>query len=99
MATTVRQIRRYVQKNAKKAGLSPEETKILADCIVGICKSGSCKVSDIVRALHHRIPFREETRTFYDYLLDPKAEAEKMRDVWLAMVASAANSMPPAGYD
>lgn len=50
-------------------------------------------ISDIVRTLHHNIPFREETRTFYDYLSDPKAETEKMRDAWFAMVAPAAYSM------
>ena len=99
MATTVRQLRRYVQKIAKKAGMSPDETKIVTDCVVGICKSGSCKVSDIVRALRRKIPFREETRTFYDYLSDPKAESEKMRDAWLATVAPAANGMPFIAVD
>jgi hypothetical protein len=34
----------------------------------GICKSGNCEVSDIVRALRNKMPFREETRTFCDYL-------------------------------
>lgn len=99
MAITVRQMRRYVQKIAKKAGMSPDETKIIADCIIGICKSGSCKVSDIVRALRNSIPFREETRAFYDYLSDPKAEAEKMRDAWLATVAPTANRMPFIAVD
>ena len=49
--------------------------------------------------MHHDIPFREETRTFYDYLSDPKAEAEQMRDAWLAMAAPAANSMPFIAVD
>jgi hypothetical protein len=92
-------MRRYVQKIAKKAGLSSDETKLVTDCVVGICKSGSCKVSDIVRALHSKVPFREETREFYDYLSDPKAESEKMRDAWLAMVAPAANGMPFIAVD
>ena len=79
MATTIRQMRRYVQKIAKKARLTSEETKLVTDCVTGICKSGSCKVSDIVRALKNRIPFREETRDFYDPLADPKAGLEFMR--------------------
>ncbi|MCP4602421.1 MAG: hypothetical protein GY847_18215, partial [Proteobacteria bacterium] len=79
MATTVRQIRRSVQKIAKKAGLTPEETSLTADCVIGICKTGSCKVSDIVRALKNQLPFREETREFYDQLSDPKAGFEGMR--------------------
>ena len=99
MATTIRQMRRYVQKIAKKAGLSSDETKLVTDCVVGICRSGSCKVSDIVRTLHSKVPFREETREFYNYLSDPKAESERMRDAWLAMVAPAADNMPFIAVD
>jgi len=99
MSTTVRQLRRYVQKIAKKAGLSPEETKLAFDCVVGICKSGSCHVSEIVRALKHAKPFREETREFYDGLADPKADFETLRDAWLEMVAPAANKMPFIAVD
>ena len=99
MATTVRQIRRYVQKIAKKAGLSSDETKLVTDCVIGICKSGSCKVSDIVRALKNRVPFREETREFYDQLADPKAGFEQVRDAWLEMVAPTADNMPFIAVD
>ena len=99
MATTVRQIRRYVQKIAKKAGLRSEETKLAADCVIGICKSGSCKVSDIVRALKSRRPFREETRELYDQLADPKAGFEQGRDAWLDLVAPTANNMPFIAVD
>ena len=99
MSTTVRQLRRYVQKIAKKAGLSPEETKLGVDCVVGICQSGSCHVSEIVRALKHPKPFREETREFYDQLADPKAEFEGLRDAWLEVVAPTANKMPFIAVD
>ncbi len=99
MTTTVRQIRRSVQKIAKKAQLTPEETKLAADCVVGICKSGSCKISDIVRALKNAKPFREETREFYDQLFDPKAGFEGMRDGWLEMIAPAAGKMPFIAVD
>ena len=99
MGTTVRQIRRYVQKIAKKAGLSPEETKLAVECVVGICKSGSCHVSEIVRALKHQKPFRKETREFYDQLADPKAELESLRDAWLEIVAPVANKMPFIAVD
>ncbi|MCP4603385.1 MAG: hypothetical protein GY847_23190 [Proteobacteria bacterium] len=60
MASIVRHLRRSVQKIAQKAGLSSEEAVLVADCVVGICKTGSCKVSDIVRVLNHRVPFRVE---------------------------------------
>jgi len=99
MASTIRQLRRYVQKIAKKTNLSSEETALATDCIIGICKSGSCKVSDIVRALKNRVPFREETRDFYDRLSDPKAEFDQLRDAWLEAVASVANRMPFIAVD
>jgi len=99
MATTIRQLRRYVQKIARKTNLSSGETKLLTDCIVGICNSGSCKVSDIVRALHNRVPFRQETRQFYDLLSDPKAEFEQLRDAWLQLSAPNANRMPFIAVD
>jgi hypothetical protein len=99
MATTIRQIRRCVQKIAQKARLTPEETKLVIDCVTGISKSESCKVSDIVRALKNRIPFREETRNVYDQLADPKAEFEQVRDAWLDTVAPTANNMPFIAVD
>ena len=99
MATTIRQLRRYVQKIAKKSNLSSGETKLLSDCIVGICNSGSCKVSDIVRALHNKMPFRQETRELYDLLSDPKAEFEQLRDAWLQLSAPTANRMPFIAVD
>ncbi|MCP4679316.1 MAG: hypothetical protein GY854_28275 [Deltaproteobacteria bacterium] len=99
MATTVRQIRRYVQKIAKKAGLTPEETSLVIDCIIGICKTGSCKVSDIVRALKNQLPFREETRELYDQLSDPKAGFEGMTDAWLDLIAPAVGKMPFIAVD
>ena len=99
MGTTVRQMRRYVQKIAKKAGLPQEEAKLAADCVVGISKSGSCHVSEIVRALKHTKPFREETREFYDGLADHRAQFENMRDAWLEMVAPTANKMPFIAVD
>ena len=99
MATTIRQIRRCVQKIAKKAELTSEETKLATDCITGICQSGSCKVSDIVRTLKSRMPFRQETREFYDQLSDPKAGLEQMRDAWLEVAAPTANNMPFIAVD
>lgn len=99
MRITVRQLRRYVQKIAQKAGLCPEETQLAVDCVIGMCKSGSCHVSDIVRALKHRIPFRKETREFYDGLADPKSGLETLRDAWLETVAPTANNMPFIAVD
>jgi hypothetical protein len=99
MNTTVRQVRHYVQKITKKAGLDPAETRLAADRVLGISKSGSCKVSDIVRALNGRGPFREEPRSFYDGLSDKLSGLDAMRDAWLALAAPTANKMPFIAVD
>jgi len=99
MSNTVRQIHRYVQKIAKMAGLDPVETQLAVDCILGICKSGSCKVSDIVRELNGRGPFREETRAVYDGLSDKHSALDGMREAWLKLVAPTANKMPFIAVD
>lgn len=99
MSTTVRQLRRYVQKIAQKTDLSGDETLLAADCVVGISKSGSSKVSDIVRALNHKRPFREETRIFYDGLSNSKNHFESMREGWLELVAPTVNKMPFIAVD
>ena len=99
MATTVRQIRSFVQKIAQNAGLDREETKLAADCIVGISRTGSCKVSDIVRALNHKIPFREETRDFYDGLADKNSELDHLRETWLETISPTVNNMPFIAVD
>jgi len=52
-----------------------------------------------VRALHNRVPFRQETRGFYDLLSDPKAEFEQLRDAWLQLSAPTANRMPFIAVD
>ena len=99
MGTTVRHLRKCVQKIAKIAGLSPVEAALAQDCVVGISRSGSCKVSDIVRVKNSKLPFREETREFYGELSRSSAGFEKLRDAWLKRVASAANRMPYIAVD
>jgi len=99
MGTTVRQIRRSVQKIAKKARLDAEETKLAVDCILGIAKNGSCKVSDIVRALNSKKPFRVETRTFYEALADTESGLDRMREAWIELTTKVANKMPFIAVD
>jgi len=99
MNTTVRQMCRCVQKIAKKAGLGLSETQLASDCILGIAKSGSCKVSDIVRALDGSRPFREEARDIYDGLSKQRSGLDGMRDAWLELVAPTVNKMPFIAVD
>jgi len=99
MGTTVRQIYRSVQKIAQNAGLDREETKLAADCIVGISRTGSCKVSDIVRAQNRKIPFREEARDFYDGLADKNSQLDSLREAWLKVATPTADKMPFIAVD
>lgn len=99
MRTTVRQMRRYVQKIAKIARLDPIETHLAGNCILGISKSGSCKVSDIVRALNGKGLFHKETRVLYDRLSDKREGFDEMRKAWLELVAPTANQMPFIAVD
>jgi hypothetical protein len=99
MSTTVRQLRRYVQKIAKIAGLDQAETGVVADCIVGISKAGSCKVSDIVRALNRTELFRDQCRRLYEALADNDSGLDQLRDAWLDSVAPVANKMPFIAVD
>ncbi len=73
---TVRRIRRFVQKMAKDTLMNDEETQLAMNCVLGISKTGSCKVSDIARTLPGKQPLREAVRPFYDGLADPCLNAE-----------------------
>jgi hypothetical protein len=99
MGTTVRRIRRFVQKLAKKASMNAEETTLAKDCVLGISKTGSCKVSDIARTLPGTTPLRETVRPFYDGLSDPRSNLDGLRAAWLDAVSNVASNMPFIAVD
>lgn len=99
MATTVRRIRKFVQKIAKKSEMDSVETTLAEDCVVGICKTGSCKVSDIARTLPGNKPLREAARPLYDGLADPRSNLDELRHAWLQQVAKTAEKMPFIAVD
>jgi hypothetical protein len=99
MATTVRRIRKFVQKIAKKTGLDSAETRLAQDCVVGICKKGSCKVSDIARTVAGNRDFRETARSFYDGFADPRSNFDDLRHAWLREVTRTADNMPFIAVD
>ncbi len=51
MATTIRRIRKSVQKIGADAGLTPAQVELSADIVQGICQTSSCHLSDIARTL------------------------------------------------
>lgn len=99
MGTTVRQIHRSVQKIAQTAGLNSDEAKLARDCVVGISKTGSCKVSDIARTLPGRGDLRSLARPLYDGLADDRSGLEDLRPAWLRLVAPTVDKMPFIAVD
>jgi hypothetical protein len=99
MGTTVRRIRRFVQKMAKDTLMNDEETRLAMNCVLGISKTGSCKVSDIARTLPGKQPLREAVRPFYDGLADPRSNLDALRNAWLKTVSHTANNMPFIAVD
>ena len=99
MGTTVRRIGIFVQKIAKIAVLDPVESILARDCIVGISKTGSCKVSEIVRSKNGKKPLREETQPVYKGLAQKTSKLDRLREAWLRMVAGVANKMPFIAVD
>jgi hypothetical protein len=99
MATTVRRIRKFVQKIAQKSGMNSAEARLAQDCVLGICKTGSCKVSDIARTLSSNKDLREVVRPLYDGLADPDSNLDQLRRDWLREVANTADKMPFIAVD
>lgn len=99
MGTTVRRIGIFVQKIAKIAVLDTAESILARDCIVGISKTGSCKVSEIVRSKNGKKPLREETQPVYKGLAQKTSKLDRLREAWLRMVVGVANKMPFIAVD
>jgi hypothetical protein len=98
MGNTVRRIRRFVQKMAQNASLDSEETSLAKDCVVGISKTGSCRVSDIARTLPGQ-NLRKMVRPFYDGLAAPWSHLDALRIAWLKTAARTADNMPFIAVD
>ena len=99
MSTTFRRIGTFVQNLAQIATLSDEETGLAVDVVAGISKTGSCKVSEIVRSKNGKRPLREETQPVYKGLAQKTSKLDRLREAWLRMVAGVANKMPFIAVD
>jgi len=99
MGTTLKRIGTFVQKLAKMAALSDEETGLVMDVVAGISETGSCKVSEIARAKGGEGDLRELTRPFYDGLSRKNSKLDRLWETWLRFVARVANKMPFIAVD
>ena len=94
MASTIRRVRRSVQKIATAAGLAPAEAELAGDVVLGISKSSSCHLSQIARALNERCRLIQTERRLSEGLSNPRSELEAMRLSYLDEVADTAAEMP-----
>lgn len=93
MGSTIRRIRRSVQKIGVAAGLGSIQRALVADVVVGISKSGSCHVSEIGRALNEKAKLMDTERRLSVGLAAPDDQTELMRLAYLDTVALAASKM------
>ncbi len=94
MGTTLRRLRKSVQKVAKRAGLSPAETKLATDVVRGISARGSCHLSEIGRALNEPWELIETERRLSEGLAEPESGLDGLRIGWLREAAQVATKMP-----
>ncbi len=99
MSNTFRRIDKFVQKLAKNAALSNEETGLAVDVVAGICETGSCKVSEVARAKGGEGDLRELTQPLYRGLAKITSKLDGLRVAWVSFVALVANKMPFIAVD
>ena len=93
MGGTIRRIRKFVHKMTIAAGLGSKQRDVAADVVVGICRSGSCHLSKIGRALCERVPLIRTERRLSEGMAAPDDETELMRLAYLDEIAPAAAAM------
>jgi len=94
MATTIRRLKRSVQKSAKAGGLSAEDTALAVEIVVTIARTGKVHLSEVARALKGK---DEELivpeRAVSEQLAAKRSSLDRLRDGWLRTVAPAAKRL------
>jgi hypothetical protein len=99
MGTTLRRIRKFVQKTADLAGADAEETSLASAVVAAVSRNGTCLVSDVARALGGPEDLREAARPLYDGLSRKRSDLDDLPDAWLRKVATVADRMPFIAVD
>jgi hypothetical protein len=94
MATTIRRLKRSVQKSAKAGGLSAEDTALAAEIVVSIARTGKAHLSEVARALKGKDEeLIEPERAVSEQLAAKHSSLDGLRDGWLQTVAAAAKRL------
>jgi hypothetical protein len=92
-------LRKFVQKSAKLADLSDEESRLATAIVAAISKNETCLVSDVARTLGGDGDLRKIARPFYDGLSRKRSGLDDLPDAWLRLVAPTADRMPFIAVD
>jgi len=94
MATTIRRLKRSVQKSAKAGGLSAEDTALAAEIVVSIARTGKAHLSEVARALKGKDEeLIDPERAVSEQLAAKHSSLDGLRDGWLQTVAAAAKRL------
>lgn len=99
MASTIRRLRKAVQKVAKAGGVSAEDTKLAADIVCSITRNERCHLSAVARMLKEPVPLIDTVRRLSEHLADDESTLDGMRVGWLCTAAPIARRMPFIAVD
>jgi hypothetical protein len=94
MASTIRRLKRSVQKAAKAGGLSAEDTALAAEIVVSIAGTGKVHLSEVARRLQARDEdLIEAERQVSEQLAAKDSTLDGLGDGWLRRVATTARRL------
>ena len=93
MASTIRRLKRFVQKAASAGGLSEADTVLPEQIVLSISRNGNCHLSEVARSLNRSEPLIDTERELSEQLAAPDSTLDAMRDGWLKIATPAARRM------
>jgi len=94
MASTIRRLKKSVQKAARAGRLSEEDGALAAKIVESIARNGSCHLSEVARMLDEREPLIDTERRLCEQLAADDSTLDGLREGWLLTSAQAASRMP-----
>lgn len=94
MATTIRRLKRSVQKVSKAGGLSAEDTALAMQMVVTVARTGKVHLSQVARStVGGDEKLIDAERVISEQLGSKRSTLDGLRDGWLQMVASTAKRL------
>jgi hypothetical protein len=93
VASTIRRLKRSVQKAAKAGKVSAADAALASKIVESIARNGSCHVSEVARMLDEPGPLIDTERRLCEQLADDGSTLDGLREGWLRTAARAASRM------